>query len=108
MKERKLLDRFESRGGGSSTFVGREDELKILRRAWISTRSGKGRAIELQGDPGIGKSRLLKQFCEDHLPQGTSIAQYQCSSHYTNSAFHPFIQQIEKVAGVDAARDNDQ
>lgn len=106
VKERKFLDRFESRGGGSSVFVGREKELKILRRAWISTQSGRGCAIEIQGEPGIGKSRLLKQFCEAMLPEGTVVQQYQCSSHYINSAFHPVIQQLENIAGVDASRDN--
>ncbi|MFK8050393.1 MAG: AAA family ATPase [Halioglobus sp.] len=107
VKERKFLDRFESRGGGSSAFVGREEQLKSLRRAWISTQSGRGCAVELRGEPGIGKSRLLKQFCEAMLPEGTLVQQYQCSSHYINSAFHPVIQQLENAAGVDAARDGD-
>lgn len=108
VKERKFLDRFESRGGGSSTFVGREEELMVLRRAWISTRSGKGQVVELCGDPGMGKSRLLKQFCEAQLPEGTSVLRLQCSSHHTNSAFHPAIQQMENAAGIDIARDTAQ
>jgi len=107
VKERKYLDRFDSRGGSSSVFVGRSAELETMRDAWAKTLSGRGQALLLRGDPGIGKSRLVKQFCETHLPEGTKIQQYQCSSHHTNSAFYPVIQQTEEATGIDALRDSD-
>lgn len=107
VKERKYLDRFESRGGGGTLFVGRTEELEILRQAWENTQSGRGEAVYLQGDPGIGKSRLVKQFCETQLPEGTRILQYQSSSHHSNSAFYPVIQQIEQMTGIDVLRDSD-
>ncbi len=107
IKERAFLDRFESRGGGGSIFVGRSEQLDLMREAWARAQSGQGSVIFLRGDPGIGKSRLVKQFCEAHILESTMIQQYQCSSHHCNSAFYPVIQQVAQDAGIDILRDND-
>ncbi|HVE51027.1 MAG TPA: tetratricopeptide repeat protein, partial [Casimicrobiaceae bacterium] len=40
--------------------IGRNAELGVLRKALSSARSGKGRLVEVIGDPGVGKSRLLE------------------------------------------------
>lgn len=40
-------------------FVGRDDELARLRAAVSDLAAGRGRAIWLDGEPGIGKSELL-------------------------------------------------
>ncbi|MFT5711166.1 MAG: putative ATPase/class 3 adenylate cyclase [Halioglobus sp.] len=106
-KERKYIDRLESRSSGQTAFVGREQELEIVCRAWDKTQGSSGEAIWLKGDPGIGKSRLVKQFCEAHLKDDVTIRRLQCSSHHTNSAFYPVIQKLEYRAGIDPVRDTD-
>jgi len=40
--------------------TGRNAELGIIRKAFASARSGSGRLIEVAGDSGIGKTRLLE------------------------------------------------
>lgn len=40
--------------------TGRNAELGIIRKAFASARSGAGRLIEVVGDSGIGKTRLLE------------------------------------------------
>jgi len=40
--------------------TGRNVELGVIRKAFTSARSGSGRLIELVGDSGIGKTRLLE------------------------------------------------
>jgi DNA-binding SARP family transcriptional activator len=47
--------------GRPETFVGREDELNSLRTAVSGLRSGRGEAIWLEGEPGIGKTALLAE-----------------------------------------------
>ncbi len=106
-KERKYIDRLESRSGGHTVFVGREQELEVVCKAWNKTQGSTGAAIWVKGDPGIGKSRLAKQFCEVHLADEVTIHRLQCSSHHTNSAFYPVIQKLEYRAGIDPARDTD-
>lgn len=45
-------------------FVGREDDLDLLMSRWGSVREGKGQVLVLVGEPGIGKSRLVREFHE--------------------------------------------
>jgi DNA-binding CsgD family transcriptional regulator/tetratricopeptide (TPR) repeat protein len=41
--------------------VGRDAELALLRRRFDSARDGHGRVIFVVGEPGIGKSRLVRE-----------------------------------------------
>src|SRR5882757_2754321 len=45
-------------GRRSSVIVGRDDELRALHAALDSARAGRGGAVFLVGESGIGKSRL--------------------------------------------------
>lgn len=45
-----------------SAFVGRDDELALLLRAWADAGRGHGRAVEVVGEAGMGKTRLLAEL----------------------------------------------
>ena len=45
--------------------LGRDAELKIVREALASARAGSGRLIEIVGEPGVGKTRLLEALRDD-------------------------------------------
>ena len=54
----------------------------------------------ISGEPGIGKSRLAEALAETTAVEPcTRLLRYQCSPHYTNSALHPIIAQLERAAG---------
>ena len=42
--------------------VGRETDFARLARAWQATRSGNGTAVLLEGEGGIGKTRLVEEL----------------------------------------------
>jgi predicted ATPase len=42
--------------------VGREEELDLLRRRWERAARGEGQFVQIVGEPGIGKSRLVEEF----------------------------------------------
>ena len=50
--------------------VGREEEHRPNRQALAAARSGDGRLVELRGEPGIGKSRLLEALHEEAAGSG--------------------------------------
>jgi len=52
--------RFGSRA--LTPLVGREEELDLLRRRWERATRGEGQFVQIVGEPGIGKSRLVKEF----------------------------------------------
>ena len=45
--------------------IGRERELAMMREALASARAGAGRLIEIVGEAGIGKTRLLETLRDD-------------------------------------------
>ncbi len=49
----------------ATPLVGRERELTVLRDGLEAARAGKRRVIELVGEPGIGKSRLVAAVREE-------------------------------------------
>lgn len=51
-----------SAGDTTGHLVGREAEIAALSEALGSLRRGHGRVVELAGEPGIGKSRLLGEL----------------------------------------------
>ncbi|MCU0724828.1 MAG: protein kinase [Planctomycetes bacterium] len=48
-----------------TAFVGREEERSALRRLFDLAAGGRGQAVLLTGDAGIGKTRLVREFLED-------------------------------------------
>jgi DNA-binding CsgD family transcriptional regulator len=47
-----------------SGFVGRERELAFLREAWDAARRGESRVVGIEGEPGVGKTALLRRFVD--------------------------------------------
>jgi class 3 adenylate cyclase len=45
-------------------FIGRADELRFLLSRWEQVRQGDGQVVIMMGEPGIGKSRLIRRFRE--------------------------------------------
>ena len=61
---RSVESRFEARTTGLSPLVGREQEVALLLDRWQQAKDGEGQAVLLSGEPGIGKSRIVRAICE--------------------------------------------
>jgi DNA-binding CsgD family transcriptional regulator len=53
--------------------VGRESELSRLLRYVAEVTSGRGRAVLIEGEPGIGKSALVRVACEKAADLGCQV-----------------------------------
>jgi predicted ATPase len=77
--------------------VGRKQEITLLLDRWERARAGEGQVVLLQGEPGIGKSRMLRAF-RQRLGERVEVAlQYQCSPYHVNSAFYPITDHLERA-----------
>ena len=47
---------------GKPSFIGRSKDLTALNDSLSRARAGRGEALVVTGDPGVGKSRLLHEF----------------------------------------------
>ncbi|MEM6306052.1 MAG: adenylate/guanylate cyclase domain-containing protein [Pseudomonadota bacterium] len=79
------VSRFEAKGQRDlMPIVGRQAELDTLGALWEEVRAGHGVAVRIEGEAGIGKSRLLAAL-KAMVPSGERfVVNYQCSTHYAD------------------------
>jgi class 3 adenylate cyclase/tetratricopeptide (TPR) repeat protein len=85
-------------------FVGRERELAILSAALGPVRMGFGNIVELIGEPGMGKSRLVEELqaqAPDLLTVTAACAQYEASTPYF--AFRTLLRSLLELPQNGAA-----
>jgi predicted ATPase/class 3 adenylate cyclase len=100
--ECRIEGRFEALHGEHLTpLVGREHELGILLERWAWAKDGDGQVMLLSGEPGIGKSRLVREVRARLSEEPHIRLLYQCSPHHTTSPLHPVIEQLERAAGFE-------
>jgi class 3 adenylate cyclase/tetratricopeptide (TPR) repeat protein len=88
--------RFEvSAEGGLTTFVGRERELEIMLDCLERCKIGRGQAISVVAEAGIGKSRLLYEFRKAIANEDVTFFEGRCLSYSRNVPFHPIIDVLK-------------
>ncbi|MGE4658246.1 MAG: adenylate/guanylate cyclase domain-containing protein, partial [Gammaproteobacteria bacterium] len=100
LEDRRAESSFEATYATHLTpVVGRDSEIALQLDRWRRAIDGEGQVILLNGEPGIGKSRLIHMLREKLAEDGYTPIRYQCSTNHSNSAFHPAIAQLERAAG---------
>ena len=84
--------------------VGRDDEVALLLSRWEMARESESQFVLLSGEPGIGKSRICMTLAERLAGVPHSIVRVQCSPFHGDSALYPFINNIERGAGIVAGQ----
>jgi class 3 adenylate cyclase/predicted ATPase len=99
--ESRIGSRFEALRTGETPLVGREEEVELLSRRWAQARAGRGQAVLISSEPGIGKSRLAEAFGLSLGSEPHTRLRFFCSPHHQDSPLFPFIGQLERAAGFE-------
>jgi predicted ATPase/DNA-binding CsgD family transcriptional regulator len=80
----------------SFPFAGRSHELATLR-ALMPRVEGEGRRIALvAGEPGSGKSRLVREFAHEAAEDGTLVLHGACDA-VVRTPYRPFVEALDHL-----------
>ncbi len=80
---------------GLTPFVGRERELEILLDAFERVKAGRGQAVSIVSEAGVGKSRLLYEFRKAVANEDATFLEGKCLSYRRGVAYHPVIDILK-------------
>ena len=80
-----------------TSFVGREDELRLLLSRWERVLDGEGQVALLVGEAGIGKSRVTHRFREQAGPAPHTWVESAAAPFFQNTPFYPIAQAFHQL-----------
>lgn len=83
-----------------SSLVGRGKETTLLASAADAVRGGDGRLVLVDGEPGIGKTRLL-EWLREQLRDEVTWLEGHCSSYGGQPLYHAPAEALRAWAAVD-------
>ncbi len=83
----------------AAPYVGREEELELLQNVFARVvRDRRAQLVTIFGDPGIGKSRLAKEFFAGL--ERTSVLTGRCLPFGEGIAYRPLAEMVQDAAGI--------
>jgi class 3 adenylate cyclase/tetratricopeptide (TPR) repeat protein len=77
-----------------SHFVGRNQELETLLALFAAVEEGRGQAVGVVGEPGVGKSRLLLELRQRLAARRVTYLQGRCLSY---GAAIPYVPAVDML-----------
>ncbi len=81
----------------NSPFVGRGFEWALLQRLLERLPQGEGRTVLVEGEPGIGKSRLLRELARHARERGFPVLATPCYEIERTTPFQPVIDLVSRT-----------
>lgn len=82
--------------------VGRDRETGDLRRVLEAVKAGSGGTVFVGGEPGIGKTRLIKEATRDARSLGFNVLVGNCRKELS-LPYEPWVEQLETVLRLASA-----
>jgi class 3 adenylate cyclase/tetratricopeptide (TPR) repeat protein len=89
-----------ARARGFSTFVGRDEELRVLESALDQAIAGRPQVIGIVGEAGVGKSRLCDMFARRCRAKGMPVYHTSGLAHATSIPLLPVLHIMRSYFDV--------
>ncbi|EFK05456.1 adenylate and Guanylate cyclase catalytic domain protein [delta proteobacterium NaphS2] len=83
-----------------SDMVGRDRELAKLELQVMKVINGEGSVVNVIGEAGIGKSRLMAELKKKDVMRRVTLLEGRAISIGKNLSFHPIIDLLKQWAGI--------
>jgi transcriptional regulator with AAA-type ATPase domain/tetratricopeptide (TPR) repeat protein len=82
------------------TFVGRQHETELLQGLLDQMKEGRGQVVTIVGEPGIGKSRLLREFRQALATPAVAVLEGRCAAYGVNVPYFPLLEILQTICGI--------
>ncbi|MCH8112785.1 MAG: AAA family ATPase [Proteobacteria bacterium] len=79
---------------GLTALIGRRRELEEMEAVWQDAQTGQTCVFDLVGEAGIGKSRLVHEFCTRRGHEGAYMLRGHCVQSGKAGPFHPWVEVV--------------
>ena len=100
LSEKTATARFSQKMQVSSKMVGRDQELAKLELHILKAVNGQGSVVNVFGEPGVGKSRLLAELRQREVISRVRFLEGRSISIGKNLSFHPVIDLFKQWARI--------
>lgn len=101
--KRSPRSRFTARARRPPPLVDRHAELVQLRRAWETSCTGRTTILRMNGEAGVGKSRLAHELRDSLGGQPHLYLELQCSPYHRNTVLYPIAEGFQRRARIRAS-----
>jgi class 3 adenylate cyclase/tetratricopeptide (TPR) repeat protein len=84
---------------GLTPLIGREQEVALLLERWDRVLDSQGQIVLLSGEPGIGKSRLVRALTDRVAAMPHVRLEGRCSPYYEHTPLYPVIDLLPRFLG---------
>ncbi|HYB69131.1 MAG TPA: adenylate/guanylate cyclase domain-containing protein, partial [Candidatus Bathyarchaeia archaeon] len=86
-------------------FVGREVEMTLLHQALERAATGQGQVVAIAAEPGVGKSRLIREFLQSDPAQGWRVLEAGGVSSGKSTAYLPLLEPLRTYFQIEPQHD---
>jgi predicted ATPase/class 3 adenylate cyclase len=86
--------------GLEARFIGRDAALQEMAALAAKLEQNMGGIVWIEGEPGIGKSRLMREFASSLSTVDVSVWEGRCSPQRSNYAFSLFSDLLGQALGL--------
>ena len=98
---RPITDEWYARAPSfESSLIGRDAEWATLVKAWKTAAGGAGRIVLIQGEAGVGKSRLAEEFLRWVVAQGGSVLRGHGYDVRAGIPYEPVVEVLRDALGA--------
>ncbi len=87
-------------------FVDRQEEMNRLEAKMMQVTDGIGQMVLLEGEAGVGKSRLAQEFTDRCSEQGFEIFKGRCPHYSSTDPYLPFTEAMGDYLREDTSADD--